>query len=91
MPKAKTDEARILDLLRRNPQGLKLPEIFKELRVDRKSRAKIEERLSGLVHRKLARRVKDRWLLPLGGRPSQGPVSDGRPRIRLRDPRKRRG
>ncbi len=65
MPKAKTDEARILDLLRRNPQGLKLPEIFKELRVDRKSRAKIEERLSGLVHRKLARRVKDRWLLPL--------------------------
>jgi len=65
MPKARTDEARILDLLRRNPQGLKLPEIFKELRVDRKSRAKIEDRLSGLVHRKLARRVRDRWLLPL--------------------------
>jgi ribonuclease R len=64
MPKARTDEARILDLLRRNPQGLKLPEIFKELRVDRKSRAKIEDRLQTLVHRKLARRVKDRWLLP---------------------------
>ncbi|MBN1938043.1 MAG: VacB/RNase II family 3'-5' exoribonuclease [Candidatus Aminicenantes bacterium] len=65
MPKAKNDEARILDLLRRNPQGLKLPEIFKELRVDRKSRGKIEERLTGLVRRKLARRVRDRWLLPL--------------------------
>ena len=64
MPKAQTDEARILGLLRRNPHGLKLPEIFKELRVDRKSRAKIEDRLQNLVHRKLMRRVKDRWLLP---------------------------
>ncbi|MCX6565330.1 MAG: ribonuclease R [Candidatus Aminicenantes bacterium] len=65
MPKAQTDEARILGLLRRKPQGLKLPEIFKELRIDRKSRAKIEDRLQNLVHRKFIRRVKDRWLLPL--------------------------
>lgn len=77
MPKAKTDEARILDLLRRNPQGLKLPELFKELRVDRKSRAKIEERLSGLVHRKLARRVKDRWLLPLAADLMKGRFQTG--------------
>ena len=64
MPKVRTDEARILDLLRRRPDGCKLSEIFKELRVDRRERAKIEDRLAGLVHRKLARRVKDRWLLP---------------------------
>jgi len=64
MPKARNDEARILDLLRRHPEGCKLPEIFKELRVDRHERAKIEDRLLTLVHRKLARRVKDRWLLP---------------------------
>jgi len=65
MPKAQTDEARILELLHRFPQGLKLADIFKELRVERKSRGKIEERLRDLVQRKLARRVKDRWLLPL--------------------------
>jgi len=64
MAKAQSDEARILNLLRRNPQGLKLRDIFKELRVDRKSRAKVEDRLQSLVHRKLARRVRDRWLLP---------------------------
>jgi ribonuclease R len=65
MSKAQTEEARILELLRRFPQGLKLPDIFKELGVERKSRGKIEERLRDLVHRKLARRVKDRWHLPL--------------------------
>ncbi len=64
MAKAQSDEARILNLLRRNPQGLKLRDIFKELRVDRKSRAKVEDRLQSLVHRKLARRARDRWLLP---------------------------
>jgi ribonuclease R len=65
MSKAQIDEARILELLRRFPQGLKLPDIFKELGVERKSRGKMEERLRDLVHRKLARRVKDRWHLPL--------------------------
>ena len=64
MAKAQSDEAQILNLLRRNPQGLKLRDIFKELRVDRKSRAKVEDRLQSLVHRKLARRARDRWLLP---------------------------
>jgi ribonuclease R len=65
LSKAQTDETRILELLRRTPQGLTLPNIFKELRIERKSRGKIEERLRDLVHRKLARRVRDRWLLPL--------------------------
>jgi ribonuclease R len=59
------DNERILDLLRRNPQGLTLQHIFKELRVQRKERAKVEARLLELEKRKLLRRVKNRYLLPL--------------------------
>ena len=59
------NDERVLDLLRRNRQGLTLQHIFKELRVQRKERAKIEGRLIDLEARKLIRRVKNRYLLPL--------------------------
>jgi ribonuclease R len=59
------NDERILELLRRNRQGLTLQHIFKELRVQRKERAKLEGRLIDLEARKLIRRVKNRYLLPL--------------------------
>jgi len=58
------DEQRILELLRRNRPGLTLQQIFKELRVSRKERARIEARLIDLENKKLIRRVKTRYLLP---------------------------
>ena len=57
-------EERILNLLRRNRQGLTLQKIFKELAVPRKERAKLESRLMSLEGKKLVRRVKNRYLLP---------------------------
>ncbi|MCX6564607.1 MAG: ribonuclease R [Candidatus Aminicenantes bacterium] len=59
------EEQRILELLRRNRQGLTLQHIFKELRVTRKERAKLEGRLIDLENKKLIRRVKNRYLLPV--------------------------
>jgi len=59
------DEQNILDLLRRNRHGLTIQHIFKELRISRKERAKIEGRVLGLVGKKLVRRVKNKFLLPL--------------------------
>jgi len=59
------DDQRILELLRRNRQGLTLQHVFKELRVARKERAKIEGRLVDLENKKLIRRVKNRYLLPV--------------------------
>ena len=59
------NDERVLDLLSRNRQGLTLQHIFKELRVQRKERAKLEGRLIDLEARKLIRRVKNRYLLPL--------------------------
>jgi len=55
---------RILDLLRKNRQGLTLQNIFKELAVQRKERAKIESHLLDLENKKLVRRVRNRYLLP---------------------------
>lgn len=57
-------DERILNLLRRNRQGLTLQNIFKELAVPRKERAKLESRLMSLEGKKLIRRVKNRYLLP---------------------------
>lgn len=59
------DDQRILELLRRNRQGLTLQHIFKELRVPRKERAKVEARILDLENTKLVRRVKNRYVLPL--------------------------
>jgi ribonuclease R len=59
-----TSDERILDLLRRNRQGLTLQNIFKELGIQRKERAKIEAHLLGLEAKKLVRRIRNRWLLP---------------------------
>ena len=56
---------RILDLLRRNRQGLTLPDVFKELAIPRKERAKVEDRLRELERTHLLRRVRNRYLLPL--------------------------
>ena len=52
-------------MLRRNRQGLTLQHIFKELRVPRKERAKIEARILDLENAKIVRRVKNRYLLPI--------------------------
>jgi ribonuclease R len=59
-----TSDERILDLLRKNRQGLTLQNIFKELAVQRKERAKIESHLLDLENKKLIRRVRTRYLLP---------------------------
>ena len=58
-------DKRILDLLRRNRQGLSLQDIFKELKIPRKERAKLEARLRNLESQGLIRQVKNRFLLPL--------------------------
>jgi len=58
------DEQRLLDLLRRNRQGLTLQHMFKELRVPRKERTKLEARIMSLENKKLVRRVKNRYFLP---------------------------
>ena len=58
------DDQRILELLRRNRQGLTLQQVFKEMRITRKERAKLEARLIDLENKKLIRRVKNRYLLP---------------------------
>jgi ribonuclease R len=60
-----TLDNRILDLLRRNRQGLTLQQIFKELAIQRKERAKVEARVLDLERGNLIRRVRDRYLLPL--------------------------
>ena len=59
-----TIDERLLDLLRKNRQGLTLQDIFKELGVQRNERAKIESRLLDLENKKLIRRVRNRYLLP---------------------------
>jgi ribonuclease R len=59
-----TSKERILDLLRKNRQGLTLQDIFKELGVQRKERAKIESHLLDLEAKKLVRKVRNRWLMP---------------------------
>ena len=58
-------DERLLGALRRVRQGLSLTELFKELRIPRKERAKVEEHLRGLETRGFIRRVKTRYLLPL--------------------------
>jgi ribonuclease R len=58
------EDERLLDLLRRNRQGLTLQQVFKELGVQRKERAKIEAHLLDLENKRLIRRVKNRYLLP---------------------------
>jgi ribonuclease R len=55
---------RLLDLLRKNRQGLTLQNVFKELGVQRKERAKVESHLLDLENKKLIRRVKNRYLMP---------------------------
>jgi len=57
-------DERILELLRRNPQGLTLQHVFKELRIERRERAKVEDRLRLLEGTNLVRRVRNRFLLP---------------------------
>ena len=59
-----TIEERILDLLRKNRQGLTLQNVFKELTVQRRERAKVESHLLDLENKKLIRRVRNRYLLP---------------------------
>ncbi len=61
---ASIDE-RLLDLLRRKRQGLSLQNIFKELRIQRKERAKVEAGLKRLESQGLIRLVRNRFLLPL--------------------------
>jgi len=58
-------DERILDLLRRKRQGLNLQNIFKELKVQRKERAKVEAGLKRLEGQGLIRLVKNRFLLPV--------------------------
>jgi len=58
-------DERILELLRRNGRGLTLPDVFKELRIPRKERAKVEGRLRLLEGSNLVRRVRNRYALPL--------------------------
>lgn len=58
-------DQRILDLLRRKRQGLSLQNIFKELKVQRKERAKVEAGLKRLEGQGLIRLVKNHFLLPV--------------------------
>jgi ribonuclease R len=58
-------DERILDLLRRKRQGLSLQNIFKDLKVQRKERAKIEAGLKRLEDQGLIRLVKNRFLFPV--------------------------
>jgi len=58
-------DERLLDLLRRNRQGLTLQQIFKDMAIARKERAKLEARLIDLENIKLVRRVRNRYSLPL--------------------------
>ncbi|MCX6575954.1 MAG: ribonuclease R [Candidatus Aminicenantes bacterium] len=58
-------DERILDLLRRRRQGLSLQNVFKELKVQRKERAKVEAGLKRLEGQGLIRLVKNRFLLPV--------------------------
>jgi ribonuclease R len=58
-------DERILNLLRRKRQGLNLQNIFKELKVQRKERAKVEAGLKRLEGQGLLRLVKNRFLLPV--------------------------
>ena len=50
-------DQRILDLLRRKRQGLSLQHIFKELKIQRKERAKVEAGLKKLEGQGLIRIV----------------------------------
>ncbi len=59
-----TIDERILDLLRKNRQGLTLQNVFKELGIQRKERAKIEAHLQDLEDKRLIRRVRSRYVLP---------------------------
>jgi ribonuclease R len=65
MAEKQTLDNRILDLLGRNRQGLTLQHVFKELRISRKERGKVEDRLRVLEGTNLVRRVRNRYLLPL--------------------------
>ncbi|MBM3312432.1 MAG: hypothetical protein FJY80_13105, partial [Candidatus Aminicenantes bacterium] len=64
MTDKKSLDNRILETLRRNRQGLTLQEVFKELRVERRERAKVEERLRALDGTNAIRRVRTKYLLP---------------------------
>jgi ribonuclease R len=55
---------RILEILRQHREGLTLQQVFKELRIGRRERAKVEERLRGLDGTNLIRRVRNRYVLP---------------------------
>jgi ribonuclease R len=64
VPETTMMDERILKLLRRKRQGLSLQDLFKELGVSRRERAKLEARLHDLEKMKLVRRVKNCFLLP---------------------------
>lgn len=58
-------DERILDLLRKKKQGLSFQQIFKELKIQRKERAKVEAGLKKLEGQGLIRIVKNRFCLPV--------------------------